>query len=142
MDLGSQYGFMTAVGVGVSGVFYPMGLSSGREARDDGVEFVKTRMSPYFHFAVIPTKISFSLPLSSSTTTPTSSSGAINQPYFAAEVIETDLGVGLDYPFSENIVAFVELEYRFAAYTAQETTTGAISYSGPALMLGIMTNFY
>ena len=57
-------------------------------------------------------------------------------------VIETSIGVGIDYPVSDDLVGFVGLHYRTASYVSQEVTAGAARYSGIELLLGTMTNFY
>lgn len=136
MDMGSPYGFLTAAGIGVTAVFYPLGLSSGREKREDNVEFVKTRMSPFIHVAMTPTKVSFAKENA------LDAKNKLKQSYFAALILETTLGIGVDYPFTDDFVAFGGIDYRFASFSAKEQGISSVSYSGPAVMLGIMTNFY
>ena len=139
-DLGSQYGFVSTAGVGITGLLYPLGLSSSREVRDDFSEVVKTRVSPYIQFGITPTSFAVTIkptdPNSPILNSPTS------WPYFNVMVIETSIGVGIDYPVSDDLVGFVGLHYRTASYVSQEVTAGAARYSGIELLLGTMTNFY
>jgi len=134
-DLGSSFGSLPISGIGLSAVFYPLGLSSSREVNEDLSVLIKHRISPYLQLQVTPVKCSISTATSFSTINP-------NAAYFSAMVIETSAGLGLDYPMGDDLLAFLGLHYRFAAFTSQETTTGAIKYSGIELLLGIMTNFF
>lgn len=146
-DLGSAFGTIAIAGVGGTVLFYPLGLSSSREVTDDFSEVVKTRMSPYFQISIIPSLFSATLvpsPGSQQYATPQ------NWPYFNATMIELAFGIGMDYPFSRDLVGFLGLHYRSAAFTAGGSSSGGgsngtsngVSYSGIALILGIMTNFY
>lgn len=134
-DLGSKFGSLPISGIGVTGVFYPLGLSSSREINEDGSVLIKHRISPYLQFQMTPVKCS----ISDATTFKTVSSQAS---YFSATVIETSVGLGVDYPVGDDLLAFLGLHYRFAAFTDQETSTGAIKYHGIELLLGVMTNFF
>ena len=133
-DMGSSYGSFPNSGVGLTTLFYPLGLSSSREVKPDSSVIVKNRISPYFQFQVTPNKSSISDP--SRTSTPS------NPNYFAAMIIEGSAGAGIDYPYKEDLVVFFGLHYRFAAFTSKETSIGSIKYSGIELLTGIMTNFY
>lgn len=133
-DIGSQYGSFPNSGVGVTAIFYPLGLSSSREVKEDYTIIVKNRISPYFQLQFTPNKSSISDPTRTSTPS--------NPNYFAALILETSAGIGVDYPYSEDATLFMGLHYRFASFTSQETSIGSIKYSGIELLTGIMTNFY
>lgn len=137
-DIGSEYGFLSTTGIGFTIIFYPMGLSSVREVKSDFSEVIKTRISPYLHFSLTPMRFSAT---KSDFTTPDSSSATTKQ-YFDALMVETNIGIGVDYPMGEDLVVFGGLHYRFSAYTEQADTIGAITFTGPALLVGVMTNFY
>jgi hypothetical protein len=138
-DLGSKYGFVSIAGIGLTGILYPMGLSSSREVREDFSELVKTRISPYFQVSVTPTKISISsVPATTDPTYPFPG----KWPYFAAKTVEMSFGAGVDYPMSRDLIAFLGLHYRFAAWKDQEQTSGVVSYSGIEILTGFSTNFY
>ncbi len=145
-DLGTKYGAIAIAGVGLTGIFYPLGLSSSREVNEDFSEVVKTRISPYFQFSVTPTDFSVSQQV-----------GSVPQywPYFSATMIEISLGIGVDYPFSKDLIGFIGLHYRSASFSgganasgnatgtsSTAPTTNGVNYSGVALLLGVMTNFY
>lgn len=138
-DIGSKYGAVSTAGIGVTALFYPLGLSSSREVRDDDSEVIKTRMSPYLQFSITPTK--FSATDSSDQTKPASS-----WPYVSARVVEISLGIGADYPLANDLIVFGGLHYRTAAFSSTESNVatggGDISYNGIALIIGFMTNFY
>ena len=137
-DIGSKYGFVSTAGVGLTGIFYPLGLSSSREVNDNFSEIIKTRISPYFQFSLTPMKFSVTKPLDKSDprfNTPSS------YPYFSSRVLEYSMGLGVDYPMYDDLVLFGGVHYRSAAFTADESGKGAISYNGLALLIGIITNF-
>ena len=138
-DLGSDYGFVSVAGVGITALLYPLGLSSSREMRDDFSEVVKTRISPYIQFGITPTKLSITArPAETDPTFPFPG----RWPYFAAKIIETSFGAGLDYPIARDLIAFLGLHYRFAAWKEVEQSDGLVSYSGFSIMAGVSTNFY
>jgi hypothetical protein len=135
-ELGSNgFGSLPISGIGLSALFYPLGLSSQREVNEDLSVLIKHRVSPYLQLQFTPTKCSIS---------DATSFGTINAraKYFSATVIETSVGLGIDYPMGDDLVTFAGLHYRFAAFTSQETTTGALKYSGLELLIGVMTNFF
>lgn len=138
-DLGSKFGFVSIAGVGFTALLYPLGLSSSRELRDDFSELVKTRISPYIQIGVTPTKLSITArPDETDPLFPFPS----RWPYFAAKIVETSFGAGLDYPLGRDLVGFLGLHYRFAAWKEVEQSDGLISYSGFSVMAGVSTNFY
>lgn len=137
-DMGSPYGFISTAGVGATAIFYPLGLSSSREVRDDFAEVVKTRISPYFQFSLTPMK--FTITQVPTNVLPNTDKSLF--PYLNSRVLEYSMGLGLDYPVANDLIVFGGLHYRSAAFTADESTQGAITYSGFSLLVGIMTNFY
>ena len=132
-DIGSPFGFISIIGVGADYVFYPMGLSSSREVKDDGSVIVKTRISPFFEFKLTPLKMSI--------TDPTVQAAGVTS-YFNVLMVETSIGAGVDYPLTESMIGIVGLHYRFASFTGESATVGQVKYSGPILLLGISANFY
>lgn len=139
-DLGSQYGFISTAGIGLTFIYYPTGLSSVRDRRDDGSIVIKTKVSPFIQFAVTPTRFAITMK-------PKDPEDPIyNQPsqwpYFTSNVIETSVGAGVDYPFNESLVGFAGLHYRFAALSSEETKTGSLKYNGMGLMIGVMSSFF
>ena len=138
-DLGSDYGFVSVAGVGFTALLYPLGLSSSRELRDDFSEVVKTRISPFIQFGITPTKLSITAkPAETDPVFPFPG----KWPYFAAKIVETSFGAGLDYPVARDLIAFLGVYYRFAAWKEAEQSDGLISYSGFSVMTGVSTNFY
>ncbi|MBU6154942.1 MAG: hypothetical protein KGP28_11615 [Bdellovibrionales bacterium] len=138
-DLGSNYGFFSIAGVGLTALLYPLGLSSSREVGDDFSEVIKTRVSPFIAISVTPTKLSVS-------STPDPADPDFNfpgrWPYFASKIIETSFGAGIDYPLGRDFVLFVSGHYRFAAWKTEEQGDGIVSYEGPQVLIGFSTNFY
>jgi hypothetical protein len=138
-DLGSDYGFVSIAGVGFTALLYPLGLSSSREVRGDFSEVIKTRISPFIQFGITPTKLSITArPAETDPVFPFPG----KWPYFAANIVETSFGAGLDYPFARDFIAFLGLHYRLAAWKEAERSDGVISYNGFSIMGGISTNFY
>jgi hypothetical protein len=138
-DVGSSYGFVSTAGVGVTGIMYPLGLSSSREVAEDFSEVVKTRVGPFLQFSITPTKFSV-------TKTPETGTPQYNQPsswdYFNVKVVEISAGAGVDYPLGRDLIGFIGAHYRAAAFKELESGDGSVSYSGLAFILGVMTNFY
>lgn len=134
-DMGSKYGSLPISGIGVSILFYPLGLSSSREVNEDLSVLIKHRVSPYIQAQITPVKCAISDALDYTTINSQAT-------YFSAMIIESSFGIGLDYPVAEDLITFLGIHYRFAAFTSQETTTGAIKYSGIEILTGIMTNFF
>jgi hypothetical protein len=141
-DVGTKYGAIATAGVGLTAMFYPLGLSSSREVRDDFSEVTKTKVSPYLQFAITPTKFSATQqfhPGDPLYNTPD------QWPYFSSTLIEISVGIGVDYPLSRDFILFGGLHYRTASAQSAESGNignGQISYSGVALLIGFMTNFY
>lgn len=135
-DVGSEFGFVSIIGVGVTYLFYPLGLSSSREVKDDGAILVKTRVSPYLNIQITPEKMSITVP----STNPLDV--ATNRRYFNIIMYEVAIGAGLDYPVGDNMILFGGGNYRFATYTSDEATLGSVKYSGLYFNVGLMTNFY
>jgi hypothetical protein len=135
-DIGSPYGFVTTIGVGLDFVFYPLGLSSSREVKDDDSVLIKTRMSPYIQFRITPEKFSITR------TTSDSNNAQAGRDYFNVLMVETSIGAGVDYPMGDKYTLFGGLNYRFANFSSQETEVGRIGYSGISLLIGIQTSFY
>lgn len=131
-DMGSPFGLVTTSGLGLSWVFYPLGLSSAREKGLDGVEVRKTRVSPYFMAQITPTRFTLAGTREDTETFE----------YFSSLVVETSLGAGLDYPLNDNMVLFGGLNYRFAAITKGELSSEAINYSGIHIQIGVMSSFF
>jgi hypothetical protein len=138
-DIGSQYGFVSTAGVGLTGILYPLGLSSSREIGEDFTEVVKTRIGPFLQFAITPTK--FSVLQTPPTSSPTYNTPSL-WPYFNVKVVEISIGAGVDYPLARDLVGFLGVHYRAAAFKQLESGQGSISYSGISVIGGLMTNFY
>ena len=135
-EIGSNnYGNMTISGIGLTGIFYPLGLSSSREVHEDLSVMIKHRTSPYLQFQITPVKCAISNATTYDVVTARAS-------YFSATIVETMIGAGLDYPLADDMIGFVGLNYRYAAFTSEETTTGVLKYNGLEIALGIMTNFF
>ena len=136
-DIGSTYGFISTSGVGLTALFYLLGISSYKEIKDDGSEIMRSRVGPYLQASVTPLKFSAFFPATALQT-----SNHQDGDYFNAYLIETSLGAGVDFPFGEDLLGFFGLQYRFASYTSQETSSGTVSYSGIMALFGVMTNFF
>lgn len=138
-DIGSPYSFVSTAGIGLTGILYPLGISSGRELTEDFTEVIKSRNGPFIHFSLTPTKFSV-------TQRPDPSSPAFSipslWPYFSVRVIEVAAGAGYDFRLTDDLTGFGSLLYRTAAFKELEAGAGAVSYGGISLMVGVMTNFY
>jgi hypothetical protein len=58
------------------------------------------------------------------------------------KVVEISIGAGVDYPLARDLVGFLGVHYRAAAFKQLESGQGSISYSGISVIGGLMTNFY
>jgi len=138
-DLGSPYSFVSTAGIGLTGILYPLGLSSGREVGEDLTEVIKSRNGPFLQFSLTQTK--FTVTQKPDPSSPIFSIPSL-WPYFSLKVIEVAAGAGYDYRFGNDLTAFGSVLYRTAAFKELEAGPGAVSYSGLSFMFGVMTNFY
>ncbi|NDG84124.1 MAG: hypothetical protein EBX52_03685 [Proteobacteria bacterium] len=138
-DIGSPYSFVSTAGIGITGILYPFGISSGREVSEDFTETVKSRNGPFIHFSLTPTKFTV-------TQKPDPSSPIYNipslWPYFSVKVVEVAAGAGYDFKLANDLTGFGSVLYRTAAFKEMEAGAGAVSYGGLSFLVGVMTNFY
>ena len=138
-DIGSPYSFVSTAGIGLTGILYPLGISSGREITEDFTEMVESRNGPFIQFALTPTK--FSVTQKPDPSSPIFSIPSL-WPYFSVRVIELAVGGGYDFKITNDLTGFGSILYRTAAFKELEVGAGAVTYSGLSLMFGVMTNFY
>ncbi len=132
-DFFSQFGLISLSGVGANFVFYPLGLSTSREVKNDGDIIHKSRMSPFIDLKVTYMKFAVRDP---------SEPDPAFQTYFNIALMDISGGVGVDYPINDNLTCFGGVHYRFGSFTGSEAKIGRLEYGGMAFMLGLMTNFY
>ncbi len=112
-DFGSPYGLMPISGIGLTGYFYPLGVSSAYEVGPDNTVIQISKPS-FFTFGCL-TPLNFNLNRQGKDTADGSSLS------FSAFMYEFAVGAGYDYPFTQNMIFAVELSYRSAS--AQSSTT-------------------
>lgn len=132
-ELASSYGAMPISGMGFSGYFYPMGISSAYEVTDDNIVLQKYRMSPYVFGGLTPVNVN------ANKTPKSNSEQKIN---FSATMMEVMIGAGVDYPFRANLILFGDINYRFSNALDNEASRQAIKYSSIGVTLGIATSYF
>lgn len=132
-DFNSVLGASPITGIGLSGYFYPSGVSSIYEVSPDDVTIMKYRPSFYVFGAVTPVN------LNGNKDNATNSSRSIS---FSSTLVEVMLGCGMDYPFRQNLVGFLDLNYRVANSVENETVGGSVTYSGIGVTLGFSTSYF
>lgn len=133
-EYGGPFGAVPISGIGMSGYFYPMGISTAYEFTGDGVLLQKSITGPFVFAGLTP--VNFNVNKSRLG----DGSGQSDLSVFSL-MYEFAIGVGVDYSFHSNMVLFGELGYRQA--TAQENTAkGSVSYQSPIFILGFSTAYY
>jgi hypothetical protein len=132
-DISSEYAMIPISGMGFSGYFYPLGISSAYQHQEDNVVQFKYKASPYVFGGISP------LNLSINKVDETNPGRNIS---FSALLWEINLGVGLDYPLRSNVLLFGEFTYRFASAPSATNNSEPVSYRGMGFMLGFTTIYF
>mgnify|MGYP000438007147 CR=1 FL=1 len=132
-DMGSAYGALPVSGAGVTGYFYPLGVSSAYEISEGGTVTQVSKPS-VFTFASF-TPVNFNLNRQADDTPDGSPLS------FSAFMYDFAVGVGYDYPFTQNMIFAAEFSYRTAS-AQSSNTTDTISYRGLGLSLVFSTSYY
>lgn len=133
-DFQSPFGLMPISGIGISGYFYILGISSAYEQDPGGTLFQKSRPGPFVFGAITPANFNLNR---SARETPDGADLS-----FAAFVMELNAGVGYDYPINNNVIFSGEVGFRSGANQSSSTTTGNVSYSGMGIMLSLSATYY
>lgn len=133
-DFQSPFGLMPISGIGISGYFYILGISSAYEMDPGGTLFQKSRPGPFVYGALTPAN--FNLNRSASETP----DGA--ELSFAAFVMEFNAGLGYDYPINNNVIFSGEVGFRSGANQSSSSTAGNVSYNGMGIMLSLSATYY
>lgn len=133
-EYGGPYGAIPISGMGVSGYFYPFGISSAYEFAPDGTLFQKNRSGLFTFASFTPTNFNVNKKRIDD------GSGQPNLSVFSS-MYEFMAGAGFDYVFRANMILAVEAGYRYAA-VQQSTIAGSVFYQGPCIFLVFNTAYY
>lgn len=133
-DFGSPFGLIPISGIGISAYFYPFGLSTAYEIDNDSTLYQKSKPGPYAFIMVTPVNFNLNISRAQNTTT----GGAVA---FSANMIETTIGGGYDYPLGTNSVIALDAQLRTASASERSQGT-SISYSGIGVMVVFSTSYH
>lgn len=131
---GSPFGAMPMSGIGFSGYFYPMSVSSAYEITRDGTLFQKSKAGPFMMAMFTP--MNFNLNRAEEET-------PVPRPELtvSAFMIDFALGGGYDYPLSPNMILSAEAYYR-TSRAQQSSTKEEINYQGFGISFVFSTSYY
>jgi hypothetical protein len=133
-EYGGSFGATPISGMGLSGYFYPNGISSVYEFTPDGTLLQKTLSGPFVYATFTPVNFNLNKQRLGS------GSGQPDLSVFSV-MHEVGVGTGYDYAFKANTILAFELGYRYAS--AQESTAeGSIFYKGFCFFLVFSTSYY
>jgi hypothetical protein len=132
-DLNSAFGLMPISGIGFSGYFYLLGMSTAYEISDDGTLKQTSKPGPYVYGGLTPVNFNIN---SNDEENPSRSFA------FSSLIVETALGVGFDYPLRRNTLITGELAYRFGTAPDPKSDIGDLEYSGIGLNISFSTSYY
>ena len=128
---GSRFGSLPISGIGFSGYFYPLGLSTAYEITRDQTLFQKSKPGPFVVGMFTP--VNLSVNLEELTGQPTDAVSAF--------MLDFAAGAGYDYPLNQNMILSAELMYR-TARAQQSNTDTEVGYSGFGINLTFSTSYY
>lgn len=133
-EYGGGFGANPISGAGLSGYFYPLGISSAYEFGPDGTLFQKSRSGPFAFASFTPVNFNVNkIRLNDG-------SGQPDLSVFST-MYEFMAGTGFDYVFRANMILAIELGYRYAA-VQQSTIDGSVFYRGPVMFFVFNAYYY
>lgn len=130
---GGPYGAMPMSGIGFSGYFYPMGVSSAYEITRDQTLYQKSKAGPFLMAMITPMNFNLNRP---EALTPDQIELIVS-----AYMLDFALGAGYDYPLSPNMILSTELHYR-TSRAQQSNTSDEVGYQGIGFNLVFSTSYY
>jgi len=131
-DFGSEYGLIPISGIGLSGYFYPYGITSGSRMTTDNVVVQTYKSGPFIVGGITPVNFNFN---QDDEVDPQASIS------FSALILELLLGVGFDYPLRDNTMVSTSLCFRFGS-VAENSSEENVDYSGIGLNFSFTTNYF
>lgn len=133
-EYGGSFGATPISGMGISGYFYPKGVSSVYEFTSDGTLLQKTLPGPFVFATYTP--VNFNL-------NQKRLGNGSGQPDLSVFSVMNELGVGAgyDYAFKANAILAFELGYRYAS-EQESTADGSVFYKGFSCFLVFSTSYY
>ncbi len=132
-DVSSQYGLLPIAGIGISGYFYPFGISSAYEMTHDNIIQQKYRFGPFVYLGLTPVRFSVN---------EKDPENPERNKSFSAFLYDVMIGAGIDYPLKPNTLISVELDIRTASATASETSGETLKYTSIGINFSFLTIYY
>jgi len=133
-EYGGSFGAVPISGMGLTGYFYPFGISSVYEFTQDGTLLQKTLPGPFVYVTLTPTNFNLNKQrLGDGTGQPDLSVFSV--------MYEFGAGAGYDYAFQANMILALEVGYRYAA-AQQSTSEESVFYKGLCVFLVFSTSYY
>lgn len=130
-EMNSPYGLTPISGIGVSGYYHILGISSVYEMSADEVLIQKSRPGPYIIGSFTPLNVNLNK---------FETGGGSSNFYFSAFVNEIALGMGYDYPILQNMILSAEFLYRNG--NSVDSSSEKVNYSGYTLFLTVGASYY
>lgn len=131
--MGGPFGALPMSGIGFSGYFYPLGVSTGYEIARDETLFQKSKPGPFLMAMFTP--LNFNINRAGDEVL------GIEELSVAAYMVDFGLGAGYDYPLSQNMILSAEAHFR-TAKAQQEQVSGEITYQGFGFSIVFSTSYY
>lgn len=130
MDLMSNYGATPISGVGFSGYYYFKGLSTYNDFLQDGVKIQKMRAGFYTFAQFTPVNVNLNR---------IDKVNPLNNFAISAFVLESNIGMGYEYPLEPNSVIAVEISRREGKFGGEGE---GINYSGLGFSVSYIASYF
>lgn len=135
-ELSSSHGTTPLSGIGISGYYHILGISSSYQMSDD-VVVQRSKPGPYLVASYTPVNVNMNKFVQGV--------GAEDNKYFSAYCNEFAGGVGFDYPLLQNMLLSGEILFRNGSSSASQGPDGAsssVNYSGLTVFLTFAAAYY
>lgn len=132
MEINSPFGLTPMSGIGISAYYHIFGITTGFEFTQDEVLIQKSKPGPYIYLGLTPVNLNIN---QFNTTDATA-----DNYFFSAYVNDISIGLGYDYPFSDNMTFSSEFVLRNGRTT--ESTADAVEYAGWTLFFTLGTTYF
>lgn len=125
-DLGGSFGMTPVSGIGISGYYYLMGISTAYSVSEDETVMQKSRPGPYLFASLTP--VNFNLNRVSS------------KFYFSAFIYDVAAGIGYDFPLTQNMI--ISLEYVLRNGISNGPSKDNVNYKGSTIFISFGTTYF
>lgn len=134
MELGGPFGMTTMTGIGFTGYYHLMGISTTYRMEEDGSLIQKSKPGLFLAGSLTPANFNLN---------------RFNEGepsgenfFFSRLVYDLSTGIGYDYPLTSNMILSGEFLLRTGAGADSADPTQSVNYSGYTLFLSFATTYY